>query len=139
MRFPEFFTDDDGQRCARIPLARYGNDDDGQRCTRIPLARYGNCAILYAEDLEELARRGYLLRMQVSYNRGHAVGYVHLRDPRNNGVNHVVARLILGAPPRTVVRYRDGNRLNLRRSNLLLRRGGSAKADGAANATDAAA
>ena len=118
-RTPAFFTDDDGQQCARIPLV--GSN---------------RCAILYAHDLDAITQRGYSPMMRVNYNKRGGEGYVRLSCWRGGtATNPIVARLVLGAPPRTAVSYRDGDRFNLRSSNLRLRRGGSAKSNGALSAT----
>lgn len=51
---------------------------------------------------------------------GRGLIYVRAHAPKSLGVGNIVqvARVILGPPRGCVVKYLDGNRLNLRRSNL---------------------
>jgi hypothetical protein len=111
----------------RVPL--YFIDIDGQRCVRIPLASTARIAILYAEDFERLIALGLSPFWMVNMNKPTGQGYVRVAK---DGRKLAIARLILGAGPRHQVAYRDGNRLNLRRENLILRRGGTACFDAVA-------
>ena len=110
IRVPEFYTDADGRKLARVPLAHRSE-----------------CAVLDYEDFGELLERGYSTQWHFNHN-----GKPHMRYVRCGGDEvrlTAVARLILGAGPRTHISYKDGDRLNLRRENLVLRKGGKAKRD----------
>jgi hypothetical protein len=98
---------------------RTGKDRDGREIVRVPLGpAFEHHAVLYAEDYKRFCEQygdnawyatqakqdcPDLLYVRVSY-RGRSV---------------MVARLLLGAGAgRGIVRYVDGNTLNLRRNNL---------------------
>ena len=89
---------------------------DGSRIAEVPLS-CGGFAIVDEGDL------GHVLAPGISpawfLNGG---GYVRTRAPTRLGIgnNVQVARVIMEPPARCVVKYRDGNKLNLRRANLYL-------------------
>lgn len=109
-RSPKFFTDADGQRCARIQLAKPGQ-----------------FAILFAQDLERLIANRVPLNWYVNLDGKRTYGHVKVAIVGDNV--RTVARLIAGAGKGEQVHYRDGNRLNLCRSNLVVVDGGSARFD----------
>lgn len=109
-RIPKFFTDADGQRCARVPLAKPGM-----------------FAVLLVEDLDRLAANGIPLNWFFNLNGKRTYGHVKVAIPDDNV--RAVARLITGAGKGQHVYYRDGSRLNLRRGNLVLAEGGRATVD----------
>ena len=112
---------------ARIP--EYFADDSGQPCVRIRLANTAQHATLYADDLDHLLQGG-LSRNWALYSNGHGLGHVKAKVPGDSP--RVVARLICGAGAGQQVAYRDGNRRNLRRENLTVTEGGTARVDCAA-------
>ena len=54
---------------------------------------------------------------------GQAYGYVRSKNGKVKGGLSTVARLVLGTGRKQVVHYRDGDRLNLCRSNLYITKG----------------
>lgn len=110
-RLPEPFTDENGQRCVRVPLANSAAE-----------------AVTYWETYWDLIGSGVSALWGCNYNRGgqHGERYVKARV---GGKPQTIARLILKAGPGEVVHYRDGNRLNLRPDNLYVTAGGFAKVD----------
>lgn len=97
------------------------NDLDGQLCVRVPLANTGQSAVLYAEDFFELVGLGVSWHWARNYIRPGGPGYLKVTVP---GIGRrLVARLIARARCREQVRYRNGNRLDLRRSNLIIQKG----------------
>jgi len=111
-RTPKFFTDADGQRCARVPLAKAGM-----------------FTVLLVEDLERLMSNHVPLNWFFNLNGKRTHGHVKVAIPGDNV--RAVARLITGAGRGQHVYYRDGNRLNLRRRNLIVAEGGRATVDAA--------
>ena len=105
-------------------------DENGQRCARVPLANTGQVATLYAEDLALLLEAGLPQNWSINFNCRGGIGYVRAKVPGDN--TRTVARLIRGAAAGQQVAYRDGNRLNLCRHNLVLIEGGTARVDCAA-------
>ena len=88
----------------------------------VPLST-GRRAIVNAEDYDRLRRIGFTSFWQDN-DDGHGRRYVrcYARGLPKCGLV-MVARLILEVPAGTVVHYRDKDRLNLRRSNLITRNG----------------
>lgn len=109
-RFPTIFTDSEGQGCIAVPLA-----NSALRAT------------LYIEDYNRLIREGLSPYWSLDFNKKNGQGYV--RAAAKDGRKVAVARLIADAGPREQVRYRNRDRLNLRRENLRRQRGGTAKFD----------
>lgn len=101
-----------------MPLAvQHSRDDDGRAVVGVPLSnRPGLYAWLYAEDHEIIVLEYGNASMFVNDN-GDGRLYVRLRNTDSHR-NVMVSRLIVGDPAVSFVRYRDGDRLNLRRSNL---------------------
>lgn len=123
-RLPEPFTDENGQRCVRVPLANGAGE-----------------AATYWETYWELIGSGVSPLWCSNHNRGGQTGDQYVKA-KVGGKPQTIARLILKAGPGEVVQYRDGNRLNLRPDNLYLTVGGFAKVDCAellAEANDAEA
>jgi hypothetical protein len=91
---------------------------DGSRIADVPLpGAQGLRVTLDAADFDRLMDIG----MSPAWftNGG---GYVRAEAPASFGVPNLVqvARVIMEPPPGCIVKYRDGDRLNLRRSNLLV-------------------
>lgn len=96
-----------------------------RRCVRIPLASWQGYAELDLADYEMLAASG-ISQKWVLNSSGN--GYSYVKACTRDNVR-VVARLITKASHGEQVSYLDGNPLNLRRSNLMLMRGGRATVD----------
>lgn len=104
---PEFTTDADGQQLAHVALA---NTD--QRAT------------LYAEDYQRWLAAGFSPYWSLC-DVGYGTRYV-LSSARTAGNKHrslTVARWVADAGKGQRVRYADGDRLNLRRENLVFEQG----------------
>lgn len=104
-------------------------DADGEPCARVPLAKRGQFATLFAEDLSRLEGGRIPLNWYINLNGGRTHGQVKVAIPGDNV--RAVARLITGAGKGEQVFYKDGNRLNLRRDNLVMSHGGRATVDAA--------
>jgi hypothetical protein len=100
-------------------------DAGGRSCVRVQLASRAGYAVLDAEDFDRLRASGITDNWYLNGTGRTASkrAYVKCMTPCDS---RVLARLIVEAPPHHQVRYRDSDRLNLRRSNLLLTRGGRA-------------
>lgn len=105
--------------CKRAP--QFFTDADGQRCARIPLAKRDHFAVLLAEDLADLQTAGVPLNWFFNLNGQRTHGSVRVAIPGDNV--RAVARLIMRADAGQQVRFRDNNRMNLVRSNLYLTEG----------------
>ena len=102
-------------------------DPDGTEIVQVPLPR-GEVAVIEAADYEWLLGLG--LPPNWSYDKGaNSCNYVRVtaylggrnRRPRglkSGALQMSVARLIMRTDIGEIIRYRDSNRLNLRRSNL---------------------
>jgi hypothetical protein len=103
---------------------RFAKDVDGKAIALVTL-KGGDVAKLFAEDYAELRQA------DISPNwflRGNGTGrdYVSVQAPAYFGRNNIaqVARLLAKPPfPGLLIRYADGDRLNLRRDNLVVCRG----------------
>lgn len=105
----------------RLPL--FTTDEHGQPIAVITLAD-GRTARLDARDWEALLQRGVSPNWLLN-SVGGGFAYVRAKTPGQRVV--MVAREILGARPGEIAGYRNGDRMDLRRSNLMLSRGGRAK------------
>ena len=102
---------------------------DGTRIVHVPLAN-GLRATVDAADFDRLMRLG-LRPTWVFNDNGRGCHFVRSRFPLGIGTpnNIQVARAIMAPPPGCVVKYSDGNPLNLRRNNLwVVERASRAKA-----------
>ena len=107
----------DGRRQPVLTL-----NDHGQPIVLVPLANHSRPARIDAKDFEMLLADGY--SDQWNFNRiGQGYGYVRCKDGKIKGGLSTVARLVLGAGENQVVHYRDGDRLNICRSNLYITKG----------------
>jgi hypothetical protein len=91
------------------------------RLVYVPLAN-GQSAVLEAETFDNLRSLGLTDQWTASSN-GYGQSYVRCKGPGSSSGSVTVARLITMAGRGQVVRYRDGDRTNLRRSNLYLSNG----------------
>ncbi len=97
-------------------------NDHGQPLVLVPLANHPKPARIDAKDFEMLLAEGY--SDQWNFNRvGQGYGYVRCKNGKVKGGLSTVARLVLGTGQKHVVHYRDGDRLNLCRSNLFITKG----------------
>lgn len=96
--------------------AIYSHDPDGREVVGVRLSNHSERAWLYRRDYEAIVAE-YGGGRWFANSNGTGRSYVRLKDPalRNN---RTVARLVLGNPIRSAISYRDGDRLNLRSSNL---------------------
>lgn len=91
-------------------------DPDGTPVTGVILGNSEDICWIYTEDYERInAMTGKVRSWYVNTNGHNSIKYVRVKHLGNN---FMVSRLVLGHQPRTAIKYRDGNRLNLRRSNL---------------------
>lgn len=72
-------------------------------------------------DFERLMADGWSANWYL--NSAGEYRYVNVADPKHKGDNTPVARLIANTPRGRTTQYRDGDRLNLRRSNLAMTKG----------------
>jgi hypothetical protein len=95
----------------------------GRAAVRVELTNApGQQAVVDADDFAALVAQGYSRSWYVNRS-GTGQTYVRLSSRKWLGNNETVARLIVGAGKGQVVKYRDGDPLNLRRRNLVLKRG----------------
>ena len=76
---------------------------------------------MYEQDLRKLREQG--LTGKLSTKTGQSGRYVVIKNRSVIGTTSVVARLILNTRKGLTVRYRDGNRFNLKRDNLYYQTG----------------
>lgn len=104
-------------------LPTYTRDADGNPIAVVPLARGGD-AIVDAHVLEDLLQRGFTLNWTFNLSGGGDYAYVRAKTP-DNLVS--ISRLVTGARPGEAVRYRNGDRRDLRSRNLYVTNGGRQK------------
>lgn len=100
---------------------------DGRDCTLVRLANEKEPAIVETSIYLDLLRRGLSPNWFWNLNRASGEGYVRAKI-RGTGTI-VIARLIAGASFKETVSYRNGNRRDLRRANLVVSSGGRAYKD----------
>jgi hypothetical protein len=93
---------------------------DGSRIAEVPL-RDGGFVTVDHDDLARILSLGISPAWSLNSNGGRQ-RYVRAQAPRALGVPSLVqvARVIMEPPSGRVLKYRDGNRLNLRRANFYL-------------------
>lgn len=105
------------KRSPRSPIP--ATDTDGAAIVLVPLANTSRVAKLLAEDFARLQARG--ITAQWAFNEAKpGYGYVRCGCPSAVRGLVTVACLIMEPPRGFNVRYRDGDRTNLRRENLYL-------------------
>lgn len=102
-------------------------DAAGRSCTRVPLANSPLYAVLLAEDFERLTAAGLTHNWGLNRNKNEGQAYVCAKVTGANTIS--VARLITGARWKQIVRYRNGDHLDLRPENLFVTKGGKAHKD----------
>lgn len=89
-------------------------------CAFVPVTNSpGHFVRVDLEDLRRLEAQGQAGAWFLNGN-DHRPRYVRTQNGPGKGRLHQVARLITQAGPGEIVRYRDGDRLNLTRANLSL-------------------
>jgi hypothetical protein len=99
-------------------------DAFGQHIAHVTL--YGNEHVvsLYVEDLHRILGDGWSPNWFLTSTGGrHRYVLVNARSPKGAPRSLTVARLVARVGKGQMVAYADGDRLNLRRDNLLVRRG----------------
>lgn len=94
----------------------FTTDHNGEPIVHVPLAT-GETATLDRGDWDRLAASGVSPNWTCNPN-GHGASYVRVGDASLRGKLAIISRRIMDAQPGEMIRYRDGNRLNLRRANL---------------------
>jgi hypothetical protein len=101
-------------------------DQHGRECYKVPLDRQGQYhATVTARDYQTIREAG---ATGAWYLNGNGSGGAYVRIHFNR-TRLMPARIIAGAGPRSVVRYINGDSLDLRPENIVLQRGASKKAD----------
>lgn len=96
----------------------YQTDPDGRGVVGVSVAQGTRTVWLDAADYDAVVREVGEASWFLGHNeRGTA--YVRVRNP-DTGLKEAVARIITGRVRCTSVGYADGDRLNLRRKNLLI-------------------
>lgn len=107
-------------------------DEHGMPCFHVPLSNApGTFAVIDQHTFATLRSQGLTSPWFLNEN-GTGRSYVRIAVPvegRRSGTNLLLARLIIGAGPGTVVRYANGNPLDLRFVNLAWRKGKSGRTD----------
>jgi len=114
------------------PPPRAFLDERGRACLLVPLDREGRgLAIVEERDYLAVRAMGATGVWLANANTKRSRRYVRTSVPTGpqTATNVQVARLIVGAGPGTVVRYLNGNPLDLRRENLTWQRGQSKRDD----------
>jgi hypothetical protein len=102
----------------------FSRDTRGNRLAHLAVNGTKDRAVLLADDLERILEAGWSTNWSLESTGGrHRYVLVWARGPSGKPRTLTVARLVAQAGKGQVVRYADGNRLNLRRENLLVRKG----------------
>ncbi|MDK9726195.1 MAG: HNH endonuclease [Sterolibacteriaceae bacterium MAG5] len=105
---------------------RHTTDHDGKPIVLVQLGNKPALAKLLRDDFEAMQAAGFTDQWFVNDN-GTGNAYVRCTGADIRGGIATVARLIMEPPKGFQVRYRDGDRLNLRRDNLKLQKGARPK------------
>lgn len=102
----------------------FSTDTEGQLVAHVALFGNEHVVTLYAEDLDRILADGWSPNWFLTSTGGH-IRYVlvNARSPKGAPRSLTVARLVAQVGKGQMVAYADGDRLNLRRDNLLVRRG----------------
>lgn len=107
-------------------------DEFGQRCLRVPLDNRGRHYAIIDETSYRRATAGRATGAWLLNSNGNGNSYVRcwsLASGSGKPTLVQVARLITGAGGGKIVRYENGNRLDLRATNLRSRRGPAKRCD----------
>ncbi len=104
----------------------------GPGVVHVPLANANEPAIIDSDAFDKLTAAGVSLcwTLNTAGDRQHR--YVRAPASGVTGGLVTVARIVMDAGPGQIVRYRDGDPLNLTRSNLYLTSGSAKRTDSAA-------
>lgn len=105
---------------------RHTRDYDGKAIALVRLGNRPAFAKILEEDFRTIQEAGFTDRWFINDN-GNGNAYVRCGAAQVRGNVGTVARLIMEPPKGYQVRYRDGDRLNLRRDNLKLEKGARPK------------
>ncbi len=97
-------------------------DSDGTPIVQVPLKHSDQYATLYAEDFDRIMELGYSDQWWPK-ETWPGCCYAFVSNPRLHHNNLTVARLVVEAQHRQIVKYHDGDRFNLRRGNLHITEG----------------
>lgn len=111
MNNPTITLDPDGREVAYVRLG-----------TRQRTNSTSQFAMLDRDDYEALIADGWSGRWYLN-NSGNGYAYVNVTDGAHKGGSAPVVRLLKSPGRGRIVTYADGNRLNLRRSNLVVTTG----------------
>jgi hypothetical protein len=102
----------------------FTTDASGRRIAHVSLSGTQDRCKLLAEDLERILSEGYSPWWSSTSTGGrHRYVLVKAANPRKRERSLTVARLVMEAGKGQVVKYADGDRLNLLPENLLVRKG----------------
>ncbi len=107
-------------------------DEHGVNCLRVPLDRtFNQYAVVTASDYKRIQRAGATGAWFL--NKDGKIGRAYIRTmipigPKSRALA-MVARLVMEAEPRTVIRYVNGDCFDLRPWNLIIQKGKSKQAD----------
>jgi hypothetical protein len=106
------------------PQIKIATDENRNKIALIPLNRgKWGYAIINFEDLQFLQELG----LSFCWSKLPRVGYITAPAFYAPGFRLSPARVLMDAGPRQVVRYRNGDVTDLRKANLFVEEGGSAK------------
>lgn len=104
----------------------HATDTDGAEIVLVPLANLTVKAKVLKEDYERLIALGLSNRWNLNSNNN-GLHYVRVSPVNLKGgqtlTELLVSRLVAQAGSKQIVRYQDGNRLNLRSDNLITSKG----------------
>lgn len=102
----------------------FSTDTAGQRIAHVALFGNEHVVTLYAEDLDRVLADGWSPNWFLTSTGGrNRYVLVNARSPKGTPRSLTVARLVAQVGKGQMVAYADGDRLNLRRDNLLVRKG----------------
>ncbi|MET4634922.1 hypothetical protein [Kaistia defluvii] len=104
-------------------------DEFGMAALKVPLDNHGrNHAIVGPRAYQRVLDSG-LTGMWFTNSNGHGRRYVRTAAPGSRSTLTLIARVIMDAGPGEVIRYANGDSLDLRVMNLLSRRGKAKRRD----------
>ncbi len=102
-------------------LAYSTNPETGRVSVGVLLSNRPRRAWVFADDYERIIAQVGETPWFMNDN-GSGLEYVRLGNPARGNL-HMVARLVTGEKPRKVIKYWDGDRCNLRGTNLMVAKG----------------
>ena len=101
----------------------YTRDARGNQLAHVAVNGTRDRAVLHADDLARILDEGWSPHWSLQNTGCHRYVLVWAHGPKGKPRTLTVARLVANAGKGEIVRYADGDRLNLRRDNLLVRKG----------------